>query len=123
MRIVLGLIVAATFITFGISASADMSKTAPALNAPAGSAADAHNKEGIAHYNQGHWDVALTHFTEAAKADPDAAEVHYNVALALDKLGKHKEAVEHFHAAHDLGKGSSTIQESDILKAHLHPSK
>ena len=123
MRIVLGLIFAATFITFGISASADMSKTAPALNTPAGSAADAHNKEGIAHYNQGHWDVALTHFAEAAKADPEAAEVHYNVALALDKLGKHKEAVEHFHAAQDHGKGNSNIQESDILKAHRHPAK
>ncbi len=123
MRTALGLVFAATFITFGAYASADMSKTAPALNTPAGSPADTHNKEGIAHYNQGHWDVALTHFAEAAKADPQAAEVHYNVALALDKLGKHKEAAEHFHAAHDYGKGSASIQESDILKAHLHPAK
>lgn len=123
MRTTLGIIVAVTFIAFGINANADMGKTAPALDTPAGSAAEAHNKEGIAHYNQGHWDVALTHFAEAAKADPQAAEVHYNVALALDKLGKHKEAVEHFHAAQDQGKGNSTIQESDILKAHLHPAK
>jgi len=123
MRTVLGLIAAATFITCGAYANADMNKTVPALSTPAGSPADAHNEEGIAHYNQGHWDAALTHFTEAAKADPQAAEVHYNVALALDKLGKHKEATEHFHAAHDYGKGNASIQESDILKGHLHPAK
>jgi Flp pilus assembly protein TadD len=123
MRTVLGLIVAATFITCGAYANADMNKTVPALSPPAGSPADAHNKEGIAHYNQGHWDAALTHFTEAAKVDPQAAEVHYNVALALDKLGKHKEATEHFHAAHEFGKGNASIQESDILKGHLHPAK
>ncbi|MEP6958482.1 MAG: hypothetical protein ABI980_07105 [Nitrospirota bacterium] len=123
MRTVLGLIVAATFITCGAYANADMNKTVPALSPPAGSPADAHNKEGIARYNQEYWDAALTHFTEAAKVDPQAAEVHYNVALALDKLGKHKEATEHFHAAHDFGKGNASIQESDILKGHLHPAK
>ena len=94
-------------------------KPAPALSAAAGSKAESHNKEGIEHYNQGHWDVALKHFTEAAKADPDSAEAHYNLALALDKSGDHKGATEHFKTAFDHGKNNPDIQNSGILKAHL----
>src|SRR5213076_2733627 len=78
------------------NAFADMGKGAPALKAAAGSKADAHVTEGIDHYNQGHWDVAQKHFTEAAKADPQSAEAHYDLALALDKAGDHKAATEHF---------------------------
>ena len=78
-----------------------------------------HNKEGIEHYNLGHWDVALKHFTAASKEDPQSAEAHYNVALALDKLGDHKAATEHFQTAKDLGKDNADIQNSGILKAHL----
>ena len=98
---------------------AQMGKPVPALNTAAGSKAESHNKEGIEHYNQGHWDVALKHFTEAAKADPGSAEAHYNVALALDKSGDHKGATEHFKTAFDLGKSNPAIQDSGILKAHL----
>jgi Flp pilus assembly protein TadD len=101
------------------SAWADMGKTAPALKTASGSKADAHNTEGLDHYNQGHFDVALKHFQEAAKADPGAAEAHYNLALALDKTGDHKAATEHFKKAYDLGKGNPDIQNSGILKAHL----
>ncbi|HJU05705.1 MAG TPA: tetratricopeptide repeat protein, partial [Nitrospiraceae bacterium] len=67
------------------TASADMNKdmkAAPALKTAAGSKAESHNTEGIEHYNQGHWDVAKKHFMEAAKADPQSAEAHYNLALA-----------------------------------------
>lgn len=71
------------------------------------------------HYNQGHFDVALKHFQMAAKDDPGSAEVHYNLALALDKSGDHKSATEHFKTAYDLGKNNPDIQNSGILKAHL----
>jgi Flp pilus assembly protein TadD len=98
---------------------ADMGKGASPLKTAAGSKAEQHNKEGIEHYNQGHWDVALKHFTAAAKEDPQSAEAHYNVALALDKLGDHKAATEHFQTAKDLGKDNPDIQNSGILKAHL----
>lgn len=98
---------------------ADMGKTAPALKTAAGSKAETHNAEGIEHYNQGHFDVALKHFQMAAKDDPNSAEVHYNVALALDKTGDHKGATEHFKTARDLGKDNPEIQQSDILQAHL----
>jgi Flp pilus assembly protein TadD len=98
--------------------SAGMGQAAALKTAP-GSKAETHNAEGIEHYNQGHWDVAKKHFSEAAKADPRSAEVHYNLALTLDKSGDHKGATEHFKMARDLGKGNQEIQNSDILKAHL----
>ena len=98
---------------------ADMGKTAPALKTAPGSKAEAHNLEGMDHYNQGHFDVALKHFQEAAKTAPDSAEAHYNLALALDKTGDHKGATEHFKMAYDLGKSNPDIQNSGILKAHL----
>ncbi len=98
---------------------ADMKKTWPALKTTATSKAEAHNKEGIEHYNQEHWDVAAKHFMEAVKADPTSAEAHYNLALALDKSGDHKTAIDHFHKAKELGKDNPEIQQSEILKAHL----
>jgi Flp pilus assembly protein TadD len=101
------------------NAWAQMGKASPALKAAAGSQAEGHNNEGIDHYNQGHWDVAQKHFSEAAKADPQSAEAHYNLALALDKAGDHKSATEHFKMAFDLGKNNPEIQNSGILKAHL----
>jgi len=100
-------------------ALADMGKTATPLSVAAGSAADQHNKEGIEHYNQSHWDVAKKHFMGATEADPKSAEAHYNLALALDKSGDHKSATEHFQKALDLGKDKPEIANSGILKAHL----
>jgi len=98
---------------------ADMGKDAMPLNAMAGSKAEQHISEGIEHYNKGHWDVAQKHFTEAAKADPQSAEAHYNVALVLDKMGDHSGATEHFKKAYELGKTNAEIQNSNILKKHL----
>ena len=63
--------------------------------------------------------MAQKHFSEAAKADPQSAEAHYDLALALDKAGDHKAATEHFKTAYDLGKNNPEIQNSGILKAHL----
>jgi len=104
-----------------IPAGADMNKTAPAIPATTGSKAETAINEGMAHYNQGHWDVAKKHFQEAVQADQRSAEAHYDLALALDKSGDHKSAIEHFKAALDLGKNNPEIQNSGILQAHLKP--
>lgn len=100
-------------------ALADMGKDAAPLKAPAGSKAESHISAGIEHYAKGHWDVAKKHFSEAEKADPQSAEAHYDLALALDKSGDHKSAVEHFQRAQSLGKDNMEIQQSEILKKHL----
>lgn len=105
----------------GSAAWADMNKTAPALPAPTESKAEIPIQEGIAHYNQGHWDVAKKHFQQAVEADRNSAEAHYNLALALDKSGDHKSAIEHFQAARKLGQDNPEIQNSSILQAHLNP--
>ena len=120
MRRVVGLaVMTAWMVMMTGSGWADMGKTAPALKAAPGSKAEAHLKEGIDHYDQGHFDVALKHFTAAVKEDPQSAEAHYDVALALDKIGDHKAASEHFKKAAELGQNNPEIQNSGILKAHL----
>lgn len=91
----------------------------PALMTAADSKAHAANSEGIKHYNQEHWDVALGHFIKAVEADPASAEAHYNLALALDKTDKHKEAANEFQMAQDLGKDNPDIQNSKILLGHV----
>lgn len=84
-----------------------------------GSSAAMHNAEGIKHYEKGHWKKAYEHFHEAVQANPGAAEAHYNLALALDKMGQHHDAAKHFKHAQEKGKDNPDIQNSGILKAHV----
>lgn len=89
------------------------------LYAPASSAARTENDEGVGHYQQGHWDVAMEHFQKAVKADANSAVVHYNVALTLDKMGKHEEATASFKKALELAQNDPVIKDSEILKKHV----
>ena len=104
-------------VSFGIGTA--LAGGPPALMTAADSKAHAANSEGIEHYNQEHWDVALGHFQKAVGADPNSAEAHYNLALALDKTDKHKEAAMEFKKAQDLGKDNPDIQNSKILLGHV----
>jgi len=90
-----------------------------ALMATAGAAGAAENDEGVSHYQQGHWDVAQEHFTKAIAANADLPEAHYNLALALDKLGKHGDATNHFKKALELAADNPKIAGSKILQAHV----
>ena len=108
-------------VLMAVIAWADMGKTAPALPAPSGSKAESAVKEGMMHYEQGHWDVAKKHFEKAVQADEQSGEAHYNLALALDKAGDHQAAIQHFRAAQQYGKDNPEIQNSGILQAHLKP--
>ena len=78
-----------------------------------------HNEEGIMHFKKDHFGEALKHFTMSAKIDPKVGASHYNMALCLDKLGKHGEATNHFKAALKLANGRKEITESGILKGHI----
>jgi Flp pilus assembly protein TadD len=93
----------------------------PALQLAAGasSTANMHNDAGIENYNKGNAQEAEKHFSEAVQADPKSAEAHYNLALTLDSLGRHKEAAAEFKKAYDLGSKNPKIANSDILKKHL----
>ena len=89
------------------------------LSAPASSAARMENDEGVGHYQQGHWDVAMQHFQKAVKADPNSAVVHYNIALTQDKMGKHEDATTSFKKALELAPADPVIKDSEILKKHV----
>ena len=110
------LVVFLMILVFPLSAFADDSPLP--LQAGASPEAVKHNNEGIDHFKQGHFDVALQHFEGAAKADSKGGEVHFNEALALDKLGKHPEATTHFKAAQKMAGGNKAILESPALIAH-----
>ncbi|MFQ5580492.1 MAG: tetratricopeptide repeat protein [Nitrospiria bacterium] len=116
-----GAVAAVSMFLILLSAGFDQAhaKTAPALASPAGARDDGHNAEGIKHYNKGHWKKAADHFRGAINSDPDLAEAHYNLALALDKMGQHGPATRSFAKALKLGKDNPDISGSGILKAHL----
>ena len=90
-----------------------------ALMSPASSPGRADNDEGVGHYKQGHWDVATDWFKKAVKADANLAEAHYNLALSLDKMGKHEDATAAFKKAAELAPANPAIKDSTILKKHL----
>jgi len=89
------------------------------LFAPASSAARMDNDEGVGHYQQGHWDVAMGHFQKAVKADPNSAAAQYNVGLTLDKMDKHDEATSAFKKALELAPNEPAVKDSEILKKHM----
>lgn len=90
-----------------------------ALMSPASSAGRMENDEGVGHYKQGHWDVAEGHFRKAIQADAKLAEAHYNLGLALDKMGKHADATASFKKALEVAPPDSPIKDSVILKEHI----
>ena len=110
---------AACFVGTGLAVGTAEAGAPAALMTAPDSKANAHNTEGIDHYNQEHWGVAHEHFMQAVEADPESAQAHYNLALALDKMGQHGDAAQHFKKASDLGKDNPEIQNSKILQGHL----
>jgi len=91
------------------------------LSLPTGAKPEAkkHNVEGIDHWKQGHYDVALKHFNMASKIDGSSGEVHFNEAISYDKVGQHGVATKHFGVALKKAAGNKKILNSPILKAHL----
>jgi Tfp pilus assembly protein PilF len=61
----------------------------------------------------------MEHYQKAVKADPNSAVVHYNVALTLDKMGKHEDATASFKKALELAPNDPSIKDSEILKKHV----
>ena len=92
------------------SKKAGQAGDAPLVALPS-SAARIENDEGLGHYQQGHWDVALEHYHKGVKADPNSAVVHYNIALTLDKMGKHDDATASFKKALELAPNDPSIKD------------
>jgi Flp pilus assembly protein TadD len=109
----------ALMLTTEHSAVGEPSTMGGSLLATAGSAGAKENDEGVTHFQQEHWDVAQEHFNKALAINPDLPEGQYNLALALDKLGNHGEATNHFKMALKLAPEDPRIKDSGILKAHV----
>jgi Tfp pilus assembly protein PilF len=116
--LVLGLLILAVACDYGKSGGGTPAADS-ALMSPASSAGRMDNDEGVGHYKQGHWDVSEGHFRKAITADPNLAEAHYNLALTLDKMGKHEEATTEFKKAAELAPTNPAIKDSAILKKHI----
>lgn len=95
----------------------------PPLSAPPGSHATAakHNADGIVHYEIGHWSIAKDHFISAVEADPNLAEAHFNLGLALNKLNFQSEATTHFKKAAELAPANSAIVQSSAYRSRTLP--
>ncbi len=59
----------------------------------------AHNNLGLVLANQGRFDEAIAHHTEALRSKPDFAEAHYNLGGALKDQGRVDEAIAHYTEA------------------------
>lgn len=69
-------------------------------------------RQGRAAYDEKQYENALKHFIDAQLADPDNAELYYNIGSAYYKAGKHEEAAAHYKKAMELA------QNNDQLKAN-----
>jgi Flp pilus assembly protein TadD len=81
--------------------------------------AAAKNNEGVDHLLQGHYETAAPFFENAIKLKDNFAEAHFNLAVALDGMGKHAEATDEFKKAKEFGGNNPKITENDLLKKHL----
>tara|TARA_B100000029_G_C17591574_1_gene962664 strand:+ start:353 stop:1405 length:1053 start_codon:yes stop_codon:yes gene_type:complete len=88
---------------------------------PQGSKIEAvkHNQEGIKHWGIGQFELALEQFNIAAELDGASGEIHFNKAIAFDKLDQHQVATEFFGVALEKANGNPALVNSPILNGHL----
>lgn len=72
--------------------------------------------EGARHFLAGDWSRASQAFQQAAAAQPDLAEAHYNLAVSLDHEGKTTEAKNHYFLAANLAPGNKIIWNAPPLR-------
>ncbi len=90
------------------------------LPAPAGTkpAALKAISEGNDLFEQEQWAGAKARYEAAIAADPTLAEAHFNLALALDRLGKQTLARKHYLEAANYAPGHKEIWNSRPLRRH-----
>lgn len=118
MKKIMLLMAALFFVSFSAAAFADEGPLAFPMREGSSAEANKHNEEGISHYNQGNYDVALKHFHMASQIDSSVGESHFNEALSLHKMEKHGAATDHFYAARKYAQGNEKILNSALLNEH-----
>jgi len=76
--------------------------------------------EGNRLFREGRWEGARQQFESAVRAEPDLAEAHYNLALAMDHMGDQAGAKPHFIKAANLAPGNKVIWDSPPLRRYGH---
>ena len=91
-----------------------------ALSAPSGTHPTAISliHRGNERFAEGRWGAAKALYEEAVTAQPELAEAHYNLALALEKLGDSLKAKQHYIEAANLAPGHKTIWNSPPLRRY-----
>jgi len=77
--------------------------------------------QGTQAYYAGDYDGAKTFFLQAVSAAPNLGEAHYNLGLALFKLGDTDVAREQFVQAANLSPGNKVIWDSPALSPYSTP--
>ena len=99
----------------------------PTLRAPSGTSPNALAalNEGNQRFAEGRWGAAKVLYEKASKAQPDLAEAHYNLALALERLGELEQARQHYIEAANLAPGHQVIWDSPPLRrfGNVKPKK
>lgn len=90
------------------------------LHAPTGTA-EAVSRQ-LEHGNQlllkEDWAAARDTYLATIRAEETLAEAHYNLALALEKLGEKAEARKHYVAAANLAPGNKVIWDAPPLRKY-----
>ncbi|WHZ14604.1 MAG: hypothetical protein OJF52_001443 [Nitrospira sp.] len=90
------------------------------LHAPVGTSAVVSQQleHGNQLFAQQDWAGARQVYLETIQADPTVAEAHYNLALALERLGDKAEARKHYVAAANLAPGNRIIWDAPPLRKY-----
>ena len=92
----------------------------PTLHPPPGNNAKASSavEQGNRLFAEGRWEAARQQYDLAIQAQSDLAEAHYNMALALERLGNQEEARRHYIEAANLAPGHKVIWDSPPLRRY-----
>ena len=74
--------------------------------------------EGNRLFREGRWGGARQQFQAAIEEQPDLAEAHYNLALAMDHMGDRAGAKPHYIKAANLAPGHKVIWNSPPLRRY-----
>ena len=104
----------------GACSSTGKAKVATVLDVPGGGNPQAVSsvQEGNRAFAAGQWAVAKQHYEKAISVQKNLAEAHYNLALALDRLGQRKQAEAHYTEAANFAPGHPIIWNSRIYRRY-----
>lgn len=116
--VILGLFSSIFLVNFGCASD----KPAPlmVLDPPSNSTTQVQTflAEGNRFFREGRWEGARQQFQLAVQAQPDLAEAHYNLALAMDKMGDDQGAKPYYIKAANLAPGHKVIWNSPPLRRY-----